>query len=190
MDLFRAAEFGNNTRVANYDILFKGDSGKFLDLGVISHWKMSSTGSGSKVSLVIGNAIAEMEKVVHLVNRFGADHDIPQAVINDLNLCLDELLSNTISYGYEDKDTHSIVVNLSLTDGRLIAEIQDDAKPFDPREATPAAFGGTLQLRKIGGLGIHFVKSLMDEVGYRRTGERNVVRIEKKLRGERDDGNR
>jgi anti-sigma regulatory factor (Ser/Thr protein kinase) len=151
---------------------------------------MSSTGSDSKASLVIGNAIAEMEKVVHLVNRFGADHDIPQDVINDLNLCLDELLSNTISYGYEDQDIHSIVVNLSLTDGRLIAEIQDDAKPFDPREGTPAALGGTLQSRKVGGLGIHFVKTLMDEVGYRRMGKRNVVRIEKKLRGEREDGNR
>jgi serine/threonine-protein kinase RsbW/sigma-B regulation protein RsbU (phosphoserine phosphatase) len=120
-----------------------------------------------------------MAKVVDLVEGFGAAHDIPQAVRNDLNLCLDELLNNTISYGYDDKGHHSLVVTLSLTDGRLIAEIQDDAKPFDPRQV-PAAPEGGLRSRKIGGVGLHFVKALMDEVGYVRVGPQNVVTIAKK----------
>jgi anti-sigma regulatory factor (Ser/Thr protein kinase) len=143
---------------------------------------MNSTGSGDKVSLVIGNSIAEMRNVVDFVDRFGAAHDIPQAIVNDLNLCLDELLNNTISYGYEDQGPHSIAINLSLADGLLIAEIQDDGKPFDPRKATAAMPDGTLQSRKIGGLGIYFVKTLMDEVGYIRVGRQNVVRITKKLK--------
>ena len=149
----------------------------FSELGP-SNWMMSSADPGSKVSIAIGNTIAEMAKVVDLVDRFGAAHHIPQAISNDLNLCLDELLNNTISYGYDDKERHSIVVTLSLTDGRLIAEIQDDGKPFDPRQAAPAP-RGTLQSRKIGGLGIHFVKTLMDEVGYMRVGRQNVVTIAK-----------
>jgi anti-sigma regulatory factor (Ser/Thr protein kinase) len=141
---------------------------------------MSSTTPAGKVSIAIGNTIGEMAKVVDLVDRFGAAHHIPQAVSNDLNLCLDELLNNTISYGYDDRDRHSIVVTLSLADGRLIAEIQDDGKPFDPRKATPVP-KGALQSRKIGGLGLHFVETLMDEVGYVRAGRQNVVTIAKKL---------
>ena len=140
----------------------------------------SSTSPGSKVSIAIGNTIAEMAQVVDFVDRFGAAHCIPQAISNDLNLCLDELLNNTISYGYDDKGHHSIVVTLSLADGRLIAEIQDDGRPFDPREPTPAP-KGVLQSRKIGGLGLHFVKTLMDEVSYMRVGRQNVVTIAKKL---------
>src|SRR6266550_7026816 len=133
---------------------------------------MSSASPGSKVSIAIGNTIADIAKVVDLVDRFGAEHFIPQSISNDLNLCLDELLNNTISYGYADKVRHSIVVTLSLTDGRLIAEIQDDGKPFDPRKATLTPKGG-LQSRRIGGLGLHFVQTLMDEVGYMRTGRQN-----------------
>ena len=98
---------------------------------------MSSSGPDAKDSLVIGNTIAEMDKVVEFVEKFGAAHGIPQAVINDLNVCLDELLNNTISYGYDDRRPHSIVVNLSLAADLLTAEIQDDGKPFDPRKATP-----------------------------------------------------
>jgi serine/threonine-protein kinase RsbW len=144
---------------------------------------MSPTGTGSKANLVIGNIIAEMEKVVDFVDRFGAARAIPQAVINDLNLCLDELLNNTISYGYEDQGSHSIEIDLSVENDLLIAKIQDDAIPFDPRKAAFAVPDGTLQTRRIGGLGVHFVKTLMDELGYMRVGRHNVVTITKKLRG-------
>ena len=150
---------------------------------------MSSTSPGSKVSIAIGNTIADMAKVVDLVDRFGAEHFIPQSISNDLNLCLDELLNNTISYGYDDKGRHSIVVTLSLADGRLMIEIEDDAKPFDPRKATHAP-EGILQSRKIGGLGLHFVKALMDDVSYMRVGRQNVVTMAKKLSRGTADGDR
>src|SRR5262245_38954927 len=150
---------------------------------------MNATGPEGSIRIVIGNTIAEMKNVVDSVDRFGTAHRIPQAVINDLNLCLDELLHNTISYGYEDQEPHSIVVSLSLADGLLIAEVRDDAKPFDPRKANPAAPEGTLQSRRIGGLGVHFVKTLMDEIGYTRVGRHNVVKIIKRLPEQRRDGN-
>jgi anti-sigma regulatory factor (Ser/Thr protein kinase) len=150
---------------------------------------MNSTAPSRKISIVIGNTIAEMQNVVDSVDRFGTAHHIPQTIINDLNVCLDELLNNTISYAYEDQEPHSIVVSLSFADGLLIAEIQDDGKPFDPRTATFAAPDGTLQSRGIGGLGIHFVKTLMDEIGYMRVGRHNMVKIVKRLRGETGNGN-
>jgi serine/threonine-protein kinase RsbW len=142
---------------------------------------MKSPSPRHKASLTISNTIAEMQKVVDFVDRFGAAHDIPTSVTNDVNLCLDELLNNTISYGYEDRQPHSIILNLLLTGGLLAAEIQDDGKPFDLRKAAPVASGGTLQSRKVGGLGVHFVKALMDDVAYMRAGRHNVVRITKKL---------
>jgi serine/threonine-protein kinase RsbW len=143
-----------------------------------------------KSSLVISNTIAEMAKVVEFIDRFGSDNRIPQSVINDLNLCLDELLNNTISYGYEDREAHSIAVGLSIVDGLLTAEIRYDGKPFDPRKPTPATSGDTLQSRKVGGLGLQFVKTLMDDLAYQRVGRMNVVRIKKRLRGDPNNGNR
>ena len=143
---------------------------------------MSSSGSDAKDRLVIGNTIAEMVKVIEFVEKFGAAHGIPQAAINDLNVCLDELLNNTISYGYDDQAPHSIAVDLTLAAGLLTADIKDDGKPFDPRKSTPKPSRGTIQSRAVGGLGLHFVKTLMDEVGYMRMGRNNVVRLVKRLR--------
>ena len=98
---------------------------------------MSSSGPDAKDGLVIGNTVAEMAKVVEFVEKFGAAHGIPQAAINDLNVCLDELLNNTISYGYDDQAPHSIAVDLTLAADLLIVDIEDDGKPFDPRQGTP-----------------------------------------------------
>jgi anti-sigma regulatory factor (Ser/Thr protein kinase) len=142
---------------------------------------MKAAGPQHKASLVIRNRIAEMEKVVDFVDRFGTAHDLPSAVTNDFNVCLDELLNNTISYGYADRLPHNIVVVLLLTPGLLAAEVQDDGKPFDLRKAVPTAPRGPLRSRRTGGLGIRFVKALMDEVAYMRAGRHNVVRIRKRL---------
>jgi anti-sigma regulatory factor (Ser/Thr protein kinase) len=141
--------------------------------------KMSSTASGKTVSIVIGNSIADMTRVADLVDRFGADHAIPQRAIIDLNVCLDELINNTISYGYEDQELHDIAVTLSLDGDELSAEIRDDATPFDPRQAAPAAPADRSE--KIGGLGLHFVNALMDKVDYLRIGRQNVVKIAKRI---------
>ena len=73
---------------------------------------MSSTSPGSKVSIAIGNTIAEMAQVVDLVDRFGAAHYIPQAISNDLNLCLTNC-STTRSVRYDDNGLHNITVTLS-----------------------------------------------------------------------------
>ncbi len=142
---------------------------------------MTATGPGTKESLAIGNTIAEMAKVADFVDRFGAAHGISPAVINKLNVCLDELLNNTISYGYKDQAPHSIAVSLSLSDGRLVAEIVDDGEPFDPGRATSPPPSGPLASRKIGGLGLHLINTLMDEVGYVRMGSHNVVTLAKRL---------
>ena len=53
-------------------------------------------------------------------------------VIVALNVSLDEVLNNIISYGYEDAGHHDIVVRLELRDGRIEVVVEDDGKPFNP----------------------------------------------------------
>jgi anti-sigma regulatory factor (Ser/Thr protein kinase) len=142
--------------------------------------QMNSPDAVKKAQIVIANSIAEMAKVADLVDRFGAEHAIPQPAVDHMNICLDELLNNTISYGYGDDKAHEIAVELSLVDAALlIAEVRDDGAAFDPRQAAAPAFDGS-----IGGLGIHFVRKLMDRVDYARVGDHNVVTITKKLQPE------
>jgi anti-sigma regulatory factor (Ser/Thr protein kinase) len=150
---------------------------------------MSAAAPDRHASLTIGNAIADLAKVVTFVDRFGVDRRISQAVINELNVCLDEVLNNTISYGYDDQGPHEITLTLRLTRDLLTVEIQDDGKPFDLTKADTSVPEGTLQTRKAGGVGIRFVKTLMDEMDYRRVGRLNMVTLKKRLNGAEADGN-
>jgi len=150
---------------------------------------MSLADPPKKDVVVITNAITDMAKVVEFVDRFGAAHGIPGEVSNAFNLCLDELLNNVISYGYDDRNTHEIRVELTMEDGVLTAEITDDGKPFDPSSAKLVVADRKLHSRAPGGLGILFVKTLMDELHYARKGGLNIVRITKRLREARR-GNR
>jgi serine/threonine-protein kinase RsbW len=133
-----------------------------------------------KATLRIGNTIAEMSKVTEFVEVFGETHGLSRNAVNDMNLCLDELLNNTISYGYPDEARHSISIGLQIDGDALVAELQDDAKPFDPRRSRPRS--GDPDRRRAGGLGLRFVNALMDEVDYVRADDYNRVRLKKMLR--------
>jgi serine/threonine-protein kinase RsbW len=121
----------------------------------------------SKAALRINNTIDELTRVVEFVEAFGRGHALPAHAVNNLNLCLDELLSNTISYGYDGADPRVISLTLSLDGGYLTAEIEDDARPFDPRRRTPLPAARDIASRPIGGLGLRFVNALMEVIDYR-----------------------
>ncbi len=66
--------------------------------------------------------------------------------------------------------------------GRLTAVLTDDGKPFNPLEEAPVAIlDGSIEERPIGGLGIHFMRILMDEVAYQRTNGHNQLTLIKHL---------
>ena len=137
--------------------------------------------ASQRAALRIGNTIAEMGKVAAFVEVFGRTHGLPGHVVNDMNLCLDELLNNTISYGYADQGRHFISVSLRIEGLAMVAALQDDARPFDPRRAgAPPRFGG-IDPPRAGGLGLRFVNALMDQVDYVRSGKYNQVKLKKML---------
>jgi anti-sigma regulatory factor (Ser/Thr protein kinase) len=145
---------------------------------------MTSGDPNQVFTIVIGNTVAEMQSVVDLAENFGLHHSLPRRIVNDLNVCLDELICNTISYGYDDQEKHDIAVGLAF-DGEVVrAEIRDDGRPFDPRQAAPADLDQKVRASQVGGLGLHFVKSLMDEISYTRLGQHNVVKIGKRVRAQ------
>lgn len=129
----------------------------------------------------IRNRIEETPAIISMVEDFGARHHIPPALVNDLNLCLDEVISNIISYGYPDGAKGGITVLLSYQAGQLTMEIRDDGAPFDPLQAGPPDLSGTVQTRKVGGIGIYFVRQLMDDVVYQRAGAENRLVLRKNI---------
>jgi anti-sigma regulatory factor (Ser/Thr protein kinase) len=127
----------------------------------------------------IENNLSEITRVADMVDEFAARHQFPDAVIFALNVALDEILNNIISYGYEDSGHHEILVRVALGRGSVEAIVEDDGKPFDPLAAPAPDL--TSKDREPGGVGLHFVRNLMNEVTYARRDGINCLRLMKRL---------
>lgn len=132
--------------------------------------------------LVIRNQLSEIARVNERFNLFARRHSIPDEFRRPFNLVFDELLTNIISYGYDDDEDHEIRVGIGLEDETLTVSISDDARAFDPEEQGIPDTTLSVEERPVGGLGIYLVRNLMDEFSYRRDGGRNVVVLRKKMR--------
>jgi anti-sigma regulatory factor (Ser/Thr protein kinase) len=134
-----------------------------------------------RVTLQIDNDVVELSKVVALVDAFATEHRLPRPVASAMNVSLDEILNNTISYGYRDAAKHQIMISLFLQDGFLVTEVKDDAHPFDPLAVPRAGLPKRLNERTIGGVGLKFVLGLMDDAQYERRGKFNHLRLRKRI---------
>jgi serine/threonine-protein kinase RsbW len=133
------------------------------------------------VRLLITNERVELARVKEDVDRFAAAHGLPSTVLADLQVSLDEVISNIISYGYADNAEHEIVIQLRIADGALHATIEDDGAPFDPLSVSLVDVEANLSKRPVGGLGIRLIRALNDEVRYERTGNRNRLSLRRNL---------
>lgn len=132
------------------------------------------------MSMQVKNDLSEIESICRNVEEFGETHQIPPDVIFNLNLSLEEIFVNIVSYGYEDKNEHFVKISMSLVDDELIVEVEDDGRQFNPLEMPEPDLEQTLEERAVGGLGIHLVRNLMDELDYKRTDGRNILIMKKK----------
>jgi anti-sigma regulatory factor (Ser/Thr protein kinase) len=112
---------------------------------------------------------------------FAEAHALPAAVRRSLSVALDELLANALSHRRTGRDPCSVTVEVELDQERVTVILTDDGTPFDPfgRDAPDTTL--SVEERPIGGLGIHLVGQLMDQVSYQRREGHNVVVLVKQL---------
>ena len=96
----------------------------------------------------------------------------------NVRLVLDEAVINVMVHGYDDSHEHDINVSLSLESGVLAIHIDDDGVAYNPLDAPPPRFDLPIEERRIGGLGVHIMKTLAKSVEYRREDGRNNLDIE------------
>ena len=135
----------------------------------------------ASISVTLVNDRSEVERLSRLVETFGEVEGLPPDSIFNVNLGLDEVITNIIRYAHDDGRQHPIVVRLAHEPGVLTAEVEDDGRAFNPLEAPIPDLNASIDERPIGGLGIHLVRSMMNSVEYRREDGRNVFIMRKTL---------
>ena len=140
--------------------------------------------------MTIGTGRGEVAKANAAFAEFAEAHALPGPVRRSVHVALDELLTNTVAHGFAGRTGGEVSVEVELRTDQVSVTLTDDGTPFDPfgRAAPDTAL--SVEQRRIGGLGIHLVRRMMDEVSYHRRADRNVVVLAKRLTAGMSAGHR
>ena len=127
------------------------------------------------------NDLSELDRLCQKCESVGESIGMPKKLIFEMNLALDELFTNIISYGFEDDKEHLIKIEIKVDENELSMRIEDDGIPFDPVLAEAPDLECRIEECKIGGLGIHLIKKLMDEIRYERVNDVNILYLKKHI---------
>ena len=131
----------------------------------------------ANLHMKIETRLDELSRVFDAVRDFGERQDWPTDTVYLIDLALEELTLNTMNHGH-DGGIHEIEIALKSEPDAITIEITDDGRPFDPLSDAPEPdVGAAMEDRAIGGLGIHLVRTMMDEMSYRREGNKNHITL-------------
>lgn len=124
---------------------------------------------------------SELDTLCQKLEKLGKSLRLSKKCIMEINLALDELFTNIISYGFKDGLEHLVKIQILLENGTLNLCIEDDGIPFNPLEVEEVERACDIEGCNIGGLGLHLVKTLMDMVCYERCEGRNKLMLKKAI---------
>lgn len=128
---------------------------------------------------ILKNERKEIARFSEMAAEFLENANVSMKVAFHVDLSLDELLTNIVVHGFPQGGSHDIEVELKVEEieRKLILKIVDGGIAFDPTSLKEADVSSDLEERKIGGLGVHFVKKISTSMTYKRENENNVLTV-------------
>ena len=129
----------------------------------------------------ITNQRDQVDTVRKFFDEYSKENKLTEKTVHDIQMALDELLTNIVNYGYEDSDEHKIDVRFGINDDAVRVEIIDDSKPYNILEQENPDISLSVEDKPIGGLGIFLIKKLMSNVDYYTKEGKNHLVMTKEL---------
>jgi serine/threonine-protein kinase RsbW len=106
---------------------------------------------------------------MEFVRKGALEAGLPEGRIGELDLLIDELVTNVSTHAYPQDRPGDVTVTYAVpAPGELSVEVADRGAEFNPLQSNPPDLTLSLEERPIGGLGIHLVKTLAKSLSYRR----------------------
>jgi serine/threonine-protein kinase RsbW len=131
--------------------------------------------------ITIKNQISELERVNLFLEEIAEELNLDMELQMNLNLVLEEMVSNVIFYAYPEGKTAEIELVAETRGKELTFVITDSGKEFDPTAKEDADPNVNPMDRDIGGMGIYIVKNIMNEVSYQRLEGKNLLTMKKDI---------
>lgn len=132
----------------------------------------------NKISL--NNADDAVTIVLDFLSDTLSAQSISPGIIGAVQLATEEAVVNIISHGY-NRESGIIEVFCRVSEDAVTICIRDEAPEFNPLDLPSPDIDADLLDRRIGGLGVHLIRSLMDDVRYKYTGSGNCLIFSKKM---------
>lgn len=133
-----------------------------------------------KLSFRINNDLSELNTLLDQLQSLEHRWSLSKKTLAEINLVLDELITNTIRHGKCGKK-QPIDITLTKTPQKLTIEIVDAGLPFDPTRCKSPDTNLPLEKRKCGGLGILLIRQFSDYWNYTRSKDKNILTLQKNL---------
>lgn len=135
---------------------------------------------GEKNELSVAGRYENIRKVCDFVADGAKASGLPDSAVFHIELACDEACTNVIEHAYQGENKGEIVVSWETTPQQFVVEVCDNGRPFEPTTvpAPPDKPDGVEEL-KIGGLGLHFMKKLMDDISFRFENNGNILTMKK-----------
>src|SRR5262249_21457456 len=119
------------------------------------------------------NELAEIVKMTNWLAEQAANLGLSSQTAHAVQLCMEEAVTNVISYAFDHGSVHEIQIRLWREGAALFAEICDDGRQFDPVAYEVAPTAKDLDSAAIGGLGIKLMRGFAGSMTYQRSGLTN-----------------
>ena len=161
---------------------FVGDAPQSDDLTMLLiHYLGQDPAAQQLRHLSLHNDIQQIHQLETFMETIATDMNLDPALALNLNLALEEAVTNVISYAYPKGTDGLVEIDALLQEKSLEFIITDSGTPFDPTARPDADITLSVEERPIGGLGIYLVRQIMDEIHYSREDGKNRLLLIKKL---------
>lgn len=135
-----------------------------------------------KTKFLLGTDLAALKELEAGLKSFGEKARLSQKDHYQLRLTLDELVTNSVSYGFSSGTGSGISIDISLHSNRLCEIVYaDDAPPFNILEKPVPSEKRSTEEANFGGFGISLVTQMMNKVTYSYEDGKNIIRLNKQL---------
>ena len=142
----------------------------------------------TSTSLHIAAEVKNLAEIRRFVQEKASALGLDPAMIPNVSLAVDEAVSNVIAHGYQGQEG-AVEIEVSQEGDALVIRVRDEAAPFDPTIVPPPDVTLPLEQRIPGGLGIHLIRQIMDEMTHRVTpqGGNELTLLKRGIEGENNE---
>ena len=131
--------------------------------------------------IIIKNQVEELDRVARFIEEIGEELGLDMELQMNLNLVMEEMVSNVIFYAYPEGSDASIEL-MAESDGKeLTFVLSDQGRAFDPTLKEDLDLEKNPAERDLGGMGIFIVKNIMNNVTYQRLEGKNLLTMKKNI---------